>query len=114
VGGLVGIAASGVVDDANRRAARLGTLSRRAEQVGEDQNPDHGAEQLLQKWRLQKDQRDHQEAEKRDHRLGDVLMLEPLYRPATHHRKSSSCRPALSSYVRDADAFTDHAGSGLL
>ena len=50
----------------------------RAEQVGEDQNPDDGAEQLLQEWRLQKDQRDYEETEKRDHRRGDVLIELPV------------------------------------
>jgi hypothetical protein len=41
----------------------------RAEQVGEDQNPDDGAEQLLQEWRLQEDQRDHEKADESDHRF---------------------------------------------
>jgi hypothetical protein len=51
---------------------------RRAEPIGGDQEPDEGAEELLQKRRIQEDHRDQQEAEKRDHRRGEVLMTDPV------------------------------------
>jgi hypothetical protein len=40
-----------------------------AKPIGEDQNPDDGAEELLQEWRLQEDQRDYEEADESDHRF---------------------------------------------
>jgi hypothetical protein len=60
------LAAQTALDCALARV-RLGTLSRRPEQVGEDQ--DESAEELLQEGRLQEDQRDQQKAE---NRRGDV------------------------------------------
>jgi hypothetical protein len=39
-------------------------------------NPDDGAESFLQKWRIQEDQRDHEEAKR--HRRGDVLIELPV------------------------------------